>query len=195
MSKPKLIILGLQRGVFDEDAPFRQCVEPPDVIDRVRATITTLVSSPLVDWDCVVHVSMQQMLQLDHQVSHAEELLIEHQSLKPGTAGAQVHPSLAHACSNAVLLTASPGRNAFHGSGLDEFLSTRELGQITMVGATMGGILFATSLSAYLLGYEVSVPSDCLLACSAAELEVYLDAVLCSIVQVTHSADLLRGAA
>ena len=64
-----------------------------------------------------------------------------------------------------------------------------------MVGAALGGMLFATSLSAYLLGYVVGVPSDCLPACPATELDVYLDAVLCSIVQVTHSIDLLGGAA
>ena len=193
MQKRLLVILGLQRGLFDEDAPFRQYVELPDAIDRVRTTIITLAKSPLIDWDCIVHVSMQQMLQQGQQVSKAEEFLIEHQSLKPGTTGAQVHPSFAHACPSAVMLTASAGRNAFQGSGLDEFLSTRDLSQIIMVGATIGGMLFATSLSAYLLGYEVSAPADCLLASSAAELEVYLDAVLCSTVQVTHSADLLGG--
>jgi nicotinamidase-related amidase len=195
MPKRMLIILGLQRGLFDEDAPFRQYVEPPDAIDRVRTTIIKLAKSPLIDWDCIVHVSMQQKLQQDQQVSKAEEFLIKHQSLKLGTVGAQVHPSLADACPSAVMLTASAGRNAFQGSGLDEFLSTRDMGQIIMVGAALGGMLFATSLSAYLLGYEVGVPSDCLLACSATELEVYLDAVLCSIVQVTHSIDLLGGAA
>jgi nicotinamidase-related amidase len=195
MSKQMLIILGLQRALFDEDAPFRQCVEPPDAIDRVRAAITTLASSPLMNWDCVVHVAMQQKLQQDQQASKAEAFLIEHQSLKPGTAGAQVHPSLAHACPSTVMLAASAGRNAFQGSGLDEFLSNRDLSQIIMVGATLGGMVFATCFSAYLLGYEVSVPTDCLLACSTAELNIYLDAVLCSLVQVTHSADLLGGAA
>ncbi|MDG1837237.1 MAG: isochorismatase family protein [Phycisphaerales bacterium] len=195
MSKRVLVILGLQRGLFDENAPFRQCVAPPDAIDRVRSTITTLVSSPLIDWDCIVHVSMQQKIRQNKQASKAEDLLIAHQSLKPGTTGAQVHPSLAHACPSAVMLTAAAGSNAFQGSGLDEYLSNRDLSQIIMVGATIGGMLLSTSLSAYLLGYEVIVPSDCLLACSVAELKVYLDAVLHSIVQVTHSADLLGGAA
>ena len=190
-----LVILGLQRGLFDEDAPLRHCVEQPETIDRVRAAITTLASSPAINWDSIVHVAMHQKPQPDQQVSEVESFLLEHQALKQGSSGAQVHGSLALACPSTVMLAASPGRNAFHGSGLDQYLGDLGPRQIIMVGPVLGGIFADTCRTAYLLDYEIHVPTDCLLASSASELNVYLDSVLCSLGLFTHSEELLGGVA
>ena len=190
-----LIILGLQQGLFDEAAPIRRCVEPPGEIDRVRGAIATLAGSSASSWGGIVHVAMHQKHQVNQQLSEVESFLLEHQSLEQGSNGAQVHESLALACPDTVMLAAAPGRNAFHGSGLDQYLSDLGPRQIIMAGPVLGGILADTCRTAYLLGYEIHVPTDCLLASSASELDVYLDSVLCGLVLLTRSEELLGGVA
>ncbi len=190
-----LVILGFQHGLFDEATSLRQCVEPPGAIDQVRSAITALASRHATHWESVVHVAMHQQTQPTQPVSEVESFLMQHQSLEQGSRGARVHESLSLACSDTLTLSAKPGRNAFHGSGLDQCLSKLDPGQIVMVGPVLGGMLSETCRTAYLLGYEISVPTDCLLACSAIELNVYLDSVLCSLVQFTSSSELLGDVA
>lgn len=188
-----LVIAGYQGGLFDLKSKLRDCLTEPSEINRVREAIASLITSSKVNWTSVVHVAIC----LDAGDSHderglVETVLSEHQLLEPGTSGADVLPILTEGSNPATLLNAARGSNAFGGSDLDYFLSSRQLNRIVIVAPTFGGILHATCNTAYSLGYDITIASDCLLASSSIELSIYLHEVLGNLAHVVTSSELVE---
>ena len=190
-ARTALVIAGYQHGLFDPKSKLRDCLAEPSEISRVRETIASLITSSKLNWTSVAHVAIC----LDAGCSPderglVESVLSEHQLLEPGTSGANVLPILSEGSNPATLLNAARGSNAFGGSDLDYFLSSRQLSRIAIVAPTFGGILHATCNTAYALGYDITIPSDCLLASSSIELSIYLHEVLGNLAHVVTSSEL-----
>lgn len=81
---------------------------------------------------------------------------------RPGTAGADIHPSVAPRSNEAVFLKHRP--NSFHETGLQTHLQDLAVTDLTVVGAMSQMCIDATVRAARDFGYNVTVVAD---ACGA----------------------------
>ena len=186
MQRRGLVILGMQQGMVGAGSPLRD--GPSNLDDAVSATIQLMDHE---SWSLAAHVSM--VLNEDNQAhfTEAEASLAAVGLVHADDPASALDASILRAQRNCLYLQANPGRDAFRGSRLDQVLTDHHIGQVVMIGPTIGGMLDATCRTAYSLGYEVLVPSDCLVASSPQELQVYVETVLGAYVRVVTSGDLM----
>ena len=85
---------------------------------------------------------------------------------RPGSKGAEIHPSVAPKAGEEVILKHKP--NSFVGTGLHEILTGKGISDLVIVGAMSQMCIDATTRAAADLGYKVTLVED---ACAARDTE------------------------
>ena len=187
MQRTGLVVMGIQEGLFGRHAPWRQTDVDDNEARQVASRIDRLLAHADESWLKSIHVAME--LAPQEALKPAEKAIVAN---SPGVAlldgFASRHPRVEQ-------LRAVPGRDAFHGSDLDQVLGEYGIGQIVIAGPTIAGMLDDTCRTAYALGYEVIAPADCLLASSEAERNIYVETVLSAYIQVMDVQDIIGVAA
>lgn len=122
---------------------------PVDEMDRVAKRATEVLADARKGGQLIVHIR--------HEATSATAPFF-----RPGTPGAEIHPSVAPLADEAVVLKHRP--NSFHGTELQERLQSAGITQVTIVGAMTQMCIDATARAARDLGYEVTLIAE---ACGA----------------------------
>lgn len=147
MPKTALILVDIQNDYFEGG------LWPVAEMDRVSANAARLLSAARSSGDLVVHI-------------RHENQIPEVPFFKPGTAGAEIHASVAPADGEAVLT--KHRANSFHGTGMLEMLQDAGVEAVTICGAMSQMCIDATARAAGDYGFQVTVAED---ACGAKEME------------------------
>ena len=143
MPQTALILVDIQNDYFDGG------LWPVDQMERVAHTAATVLSRARAAGDLIVHV-------------HHEAGSDAAPFFRPGTKGAEIHPSVAPQDGEAQVLKHRP--NSFHDTDLHQRLQDAGVTQVTLVGAMTQMCIDATARAARDLGYDVTVVAD---ACGA----------------------------
>lgn len=161
MPKTALIIVDIQNDYFEGgDWTLHQ-------MERVSANAATLLADARKQGHWVLHIR--------HENASPEAPFF-----RPGTAGAEIHVSVAPKTGEPVLTKARA--NSFYETGLLDMLREAEVEAVTICGAMSQMCIDATARAASDFGFQVTVVED---ACGAKEMG--FDGVELSAVQV-HAA-------
>jgi len=146
MPKTALIIVDIQNDYFDGgDWPLHQ-------VERVSDNAAGLLANARKRGHLVVHIR--------HENASSEAPFF-----RPGTAGAEIHVSVAPKTGEPVLTKARA--NSFHDTGLLDMLREAEIEALTICGAMSQMCIDATTRAASDFGFQVTVVED---ACGAKEM-------------------------
>ncbi|AZV79620.1 cysteine hydrolase [Parasedimentitalea marina] len=161
MPKTALILVDIQNDYFDGgDWPLHQ-------MERVSTNAADLLTDAREKGLVVVHIR--------HENASSEAPFF-----RPGTAGAEIHVSVAPKAGEPVLTKARA--NSFHDTGLLDILREAKIEAVTICGAMSQMCIDATARAAADFGFQVTVVED---ACGAKEMG--FDGVELNAVQV-HAA-------
>ncbi|MGJ8615425.1 MAG: cysteine hydrolase family protein [Sulfitobacter sp.] len=138
-----LILVDIQNDYFADG------LWPVDEMDRVAQTATTILSSARQAGDLVIHIRHEA-------TSDAAPFF------RPGTPGADIHPSVAPTTDEAIILKHRP--NSFYQTDLHAHLQSAGVRELTVIGAMTQMCIDATARAARDLGYDVTLVAD---ACGA----------------------------
>ena len=141
--KNALILVDIQNDYFTGG------LWPVEDMERVAEAAAALLAEARRKGDLVIHVY--------HEATSDSAPFF-----RPGTRGAEIHPTVTPAPDEAVILKHRP--NSFHGTDLHDRLRAAEVSSVTLVGAMTQMCIDATARAARDLGYEVTLPAA---ACGA----------------------------
>lgn len=144
MTKTALILVDIQNDYFDGG------LRPVSQMDTVAQNAAQLLARARQVGDLVVHIR--------HEASPQAPFF------RPGTVGAEIHPSVAPQAGEAVVTKARP--NSFHATDLQARLSAAGIEEVVICGAMSQMCIDATARAAADFGYAVTVAAD---ACGAKE--------------------------
>lgn len=144
MTIPKaLILVDIQNDYFTGGC------WPVEQMDQVAAKAKSVLAAARAAGDLIVHVY--------HEATSDQAPFF-----RPGTSGAEIHPSVAPAPDEKVILKHRP--NSFHDTDLHAVLSAAGITDVTIVGAMTQMCIDATARAARDHGYNVTLVAD---ACGA----------------------------
>lgn len=142
-NKSALILVDIQNDYFTGG------LWPVEDMDRVAQAAARVLSDARNAGELILHVR--------HEAASDTAPFF-----RPGTPGAEIHPSVAPLPDEAVILKHRP--NSFHGTDLQERLEAAGITHVTIIGAMTQMCIDATARAARDLGYEVTLHAD---ACGA----------------------------
>lgn len=122
---------------------------PVDDMEKVAKAARAVLNTARAAGDLVLHVY--------HEAASADAPFF-----RPGTMGAEIHPSVAPLKDEAVILKHRP--NSFHQTDLYARLNAAGIREVTIVGAMTQMCIDATARAARDLGFDVTLVAD---ACGA----------------------------
>ena len=122
---------------------------PVDQMERVAQAAAKVLDAARQANDLVIHIRHEAL-------SGAAPFF------RPGTTGADIHPSVAPTQDEPIILKHRP--NSFHETDLQDHLQAAGVGEITLVGAMTQMCIDATARAARDFGYDVTLVAD---ACGA----------------------------
>lgn len=141
--KTALVLVDIQNDYFTGG------LWPVDEMDRVATAAAEVLTDARRNGQTVIHIY--------HEATSDSAPF-----LRPGSKGAEIHPSVAPLADEAVILKHRP--NSFHGTDLHDRLRAAEITSITLVGAMTQMCIDATARAARDLGYDVTLVAN---ACGA----------------------------
>jgi nicotinamidase-related amidase len=138
-----LILIDIQNDYFSGG------LWPVDEMERVATNAAKALAHARTRGDLIVHVY--------HEAIKPDALFF-----RPGTKGAEIHPSVAPRADEIVLRKHRP--NSFHKTDLEAHLDAAGVTQVTLVGAMTQMCIDATARAARDLGYHVTLIAE---ACGA----------------------------
>lgn len=145
MSKTALVLVDIQNDYFEGG------LWPVHKMQEVSANAARLLQNARDKGDTVIHVR--------HEFPTDDAPFF-----RPGSAGAQIHESVAPAEGEPVMLKHRP--NSFHNTSLHEDLTAKGVTDVVVCGAMSQMCIDATARAAADFGYAVTVVED---ACGAKE--------------------------
>ena len=189
-----LVMLGLQCDQFGPAAPLRDAIEDPSTVDGVHDAVLAAAGSMLELQAMVIHVP------ITFSPGHPEinqdtgilSVIKERALLEAGSPGAEPIEPLESLGPDLITLAGRTGFSGFRNTGLDVVLGDRRIQRILLAGSPTVACVDSTARTAYELGYEVVILSDCILARSAVEHELYCNSIFPHFAQPISSSVLLE---
>lgn len=138
-----LILVDIQNDYFDGG------LWPVEEMDHVAQAASDVLSAARKSGDLVIHIR--------HEATSETAPFF-----RPGTSGADIHPSVTPIQNEAVVLKHRP--NSFHQTDLHDRLQAAAVQDVTIIGAMTQMCIDATARAARDLGYNVTLVAD---ACGA----------------------------
>ena len=174
-----LIMLGMQRDQFDPDAPTRGLIEDPDMVDRVHDALIAAGDYVRRQEGMVIHVPIR--FAPGHPEINQERGFLatikEQGLLEEGKPGTEPISSMSKLEPELITLSGRTGFNGFRNTGLDAMLGEGRIQRILLAGSPTVACVDSTARTAYELGYEVVILSDCILSRSTVEHGLYCNSV------------------
>ncbi len=174
-----LVMLGLQCDQFGPSASVRDAVEDPATVDVVHDAVLATAGSMRDLEAMVIHVPITFSPghpEINQQVGILS-VIKQRSLLEAGSPGAEPVDSLESLEPDLITLSGRTGFNGFRNTGLDVVLGDRRIQRILLAGAPTVACVDSTARTAYELGYEVVVLSDCILTRSAVEHGLYCNSI------------------
>ncbi len=143
MAKTALVLIDIQNDYFDGGR------WPVDKMQAVSANAARLLDRARTNGDAIFHIR--------HEIPSSEAPFF-----RPGTSGAEIHPSVAPRAGEPVILKHRP--NSFVDTSLQRDLAAAGITDVVICGAMSQMCIDATARAAVDLGYTVTVIED---ACGA----------------------------
>jgi nicotinamidase-related amidase len=147
LTKSALILIDIQNDYFPG---FEGSKMPLPNMGKASENAAHLLAAARRDGTTIIHIR--------HVMASADAPFF-----RPGTAGSEIHESVAPLACETVIQKARP--NSFVGTTLENDLKVRQIEQITICGAMSQMCIDATARAAADLGFKVVVAED---ACAAA---------------------------
>lgn len=147
MTDTALVLVDIQNDYFDGG------LWPLDKMDQASDNAARVLAHARKQGIMVVHIH--------HEIPSADAPFF-----RPGTKGAEIHPKVAPAAGEDVILKHKP--NSFLDTRLHDTLASRGISQLVVIGAMSQMCVDATTRAASDLGFKVTVVHD---ACAARDAE------------------------
>ena len=176
-STTALLLIGFQNDQFSTDAILRSAIDDSSRTDAVLENTLRFVSEVL-DSPMTLIVPPTELTERFVAATNANGVLWklrESGALLPGSRGAEPIPELLAHGERIVTVRGKAGFNAFLNTALERELRTRHITDVLIAGAITSLCVDSTARTAYELGYNVTMLTDCVLSGTAAEHSLYCE--------------------
>lgn len=171
---------GLVSDIADDNPSKRVLAATIEFLERVEATETLIVATPLVLTPTDVD---------DADPIGTLASIKARGALPAGAANARLVDDLARFGSRITELRGQRRFSAFSHTGLDESLAARRIRDVVIAGALTCVCIDSTGRAAYERGYRVTVLSDCTLGRTSSEHRLFCERIFPLYAEVTTSED------
>jgi len=192
-SNTAVILIGYQNDYFSPSGALHAVVEQSSaqvlgntlaLINQLRETPITIISTPIYftpDYSELVNpVGILQIIK-------------DAQAFKKGSVGSETITQLRDFGDRLLTIDGKRGLNAFHSTGLQEALDKRGITHVVLAGVVTSLCIDSTARSAFELGYDVTILSDCTAGRTQYEQDFYCTEILPLYSQVTDSQAFLKN--
>lgn len=190
-SATALILIGYQKDYFEKQGALHKVIEASvdevlsntiNLVEHLAPTPVTIISTPIIFTPSYTElVDPIGILKVIREVG----------AFKQGTSGAETIGDLTRFGDRILEVPGKRGLNAFHATQLQQEMERRGITNVVLAGVVTSICIDSTARSAFELGYQVSVLSDCTAGRSAYEQEFYCNDVLPLYAKVLTSHELL----
>jgi nicotinamidase-related amidase len=191
-STTAVVLVSLQKDLFDPGSVLRPAFEEPESLDRVLArtiamlrdvepTSATIVSAPVCFSD--------DYAELPEPVGLLAAI-VEAKALRAGQPGSDIVDAIRAFGERIHEVRPRPGFDAFATGDLDPLLRAGGVRDVLFAGGMSSLSVDATARTAAILGYRVGILADCTIGRSSFEHEFYCEHVFPLYGDVLRSADL-----
>lgn len=192
-SQTAIILIGYQNDYFSSDGALHAVIEQSstDVLDKtlklisqVQSTATTIVSTPIYftpDYSELVNpIGILEIIQ-------------NAGAFKKGSKGSEEISEFSVFGNRLLTVEGKRGLNAFHSTALQAELEKRGITQVVLAGVVTSLCIDSTARSAFELGYDVTILSDCTAGRTQYEQDFYCTEILPLYSQVMTSKEFLTS--
>lgn len=172
-----LLLIGFQNDQFSANAPLRSAIDDAERTDSVLESTLRFVSQ-VSELPMTVIVPPTELTQRFVSATNANGILWklrESGALLPGTPGAEPIPELQAYGDRILTVRGKSGFNAFLNTSIERELRDRNITDVVIAGAITSLCVDSTARTAYELGYNVTMLTDCVLSGTAAEHDLYCE--------------------
>ena len=189
-----LVLIGYQNDQFATNAILRSAIDDASRTDSVLERTLHFVSQ-VTETPMTVIVPPTELTQRFVSATNANGILWklrESGALLPGSKGAEPIPELLAYGERLVTIRGKSGFNAFRNTDMERELGTRGIRDVLIAGAITSLCVDSTARTAYELGYNVTMLTDCVLSGTAAEHDLYCGRMFPLYARTVDSRTLLR---
>ena len=158
---------GILRSVIEESANTNKCLENTlSVLDFTSKSCLLSISTPIIFTD-----GYKELVQPAGILKTIKEV----EAFKSGEKGSKVIPEILNYGDAVLEIPGKRGLNAFSNTKLDNILKENNIKNIIMLGVVSSVCIDSTARSAFELGYNVTILSDCTAGRTTFEQDYYCE--------------------